>query len=142
MIEAMKQMVEALTNYDMLGVPEIEDAIAAGRQAIAEAEKQEPVGQLQEEFFGRGQVMWFKKPDDQTMLYTHPPKREPDYNICPTCGGMADDPIVPLEQRHIPKREWVGLTDELKIILIKNAPNWTAIQLIEETELLLKEKNT
>lgn len=37
------------------------------------------------------------------------PKREPDYNICPTCGGMADDPIVPPEHR---RREWVGLTDE------------------------------
>jgi hypothetical protein len=43
---------------------------------------------------------------------------------------------------HPPKREWVGLTDKLKVILIKNAPNWTAIQLIEETELLLKDKNT
>jgi hypothetical protein len=27
-------------------------------------------------------------------------KQEPDYSICPTCGGMADDPIVPLEHRH------------------------------------------
>ncbi len=26
-------------------------------------------------------------------------KGEPDYSICPTCGGMADDPIVPREHR-------------------------------------------
>lgn len=25
-------------------------------------------------------------------------QREPDYTICPTCGGMASDPIVPQEQ--------------------------------------------
>jgi len=41
-----------------------------------------------------------------------------------------------------PQRTWIGLSDKLKVILVKNAPNWTAIQLIEETELLLKEKNT
>jgi hypothetical protein len=28
------------------------------------------------------------------------PEQEPDYNICPTCGGMASDPIVPPEQRQ------------------------------------------
>ncbi len=28
------------------------------------------------------------------------PEQEPDYSICPTCGGMADDPIVPPEQRQ------------------------------------------
>lgn len=28
------------------------------------------------------------------------PEQEPDYNICPKCGGMASDPIVPLEQRQ------------------------------------------
>jgi len=35
----------------------------------------EPVGQLQEDAFGRGQVMWFNKPADQSMLYTTPPQR-------------------------------------------------------------------
>lgn len=55
-----------------------------------EPEKQEPVGQLQEEFFGRGQVMWFKKPDDQTMLYTHPPKREPSNGERLELIGHAD----------------------------------------------------
>ena len=27
-------------------------------------------------------------------------QQEPDYNICPTCGGMASDPIVPPEHRQ------------------------------------------
>ena len=27
-------------------------------------------------------------------------QQEPDYSICPTCGGMASDPIVPPEYRH------------------------------------------
>ena len=54
-----------------------EDAIKALRQAIAEAEKQEPVGQLLEDVFGRGQVMWFNKPKDESMLYTYPQPRKP-----------------------------------------------------------------
>jgi hypothetical protein len=36
---------------------------------------------------------------------------------------------------------WCGLTDRQKIILIRNEPNWTALQLIEETETTLKENN-
>ena len=79
MIEAMKQAIEALECALSDNKPYLTKcvhAITTLRQAIAEAEKQEPVGHLQEEFFGRGQVMWFKKPADQSMLYTHPPKRE------------------------------------------------------------------
>ena len=34
--------------------------------------EQEPVGQLLEDAFGRGQVMWFNKPKDESMLYTTP----------------------------------------------------------------------
>jgi len=36
---------------------------------------------------------------------------------------------------------WCGLTDKQKVILIRNAPNWTALQLIEETETTLKVNN-
>jgi hypothetical protein len=32
----------------------------------------EPVGMLQEDALGRGQVFWFNKPEDNTYLYTHP----------------------------------------------------------------------
>jgi len=38
--------------------------------------EQEPVGQLQEEAYGRGQVLWFKKLADQSLLFTSPPKRK------------------------------------------------------------------
>ena len=115
-IEAMKQAVEW---FETKNFKSFEDWAEQGkqinaslRQAIAEAEKQEPVGQLQEEFFGRGQVMWFKKPDDQTMLYTQPPKRE-----------------------------WVGLTkDEQELLAYKaNGNEWKAVELAEAK---LKEKNT
>ena len=44
---------------------------------MKQAEKQEPVGQLQEEAYGRGQVLWFKKPADLSMLYAAPPQRQP-----------------------------------------------------------------
>jgi hypothetical protein len=37
--------------------------------------EQEPVGQLLEDAFGRGQVMWFNKPKDESMLYTSPPRK-------------------------------------------------------------------
>jgi len=53
------------------------NSAATLRLAIEQAEKQEPVGQLQEEAYGRGQVLWFKKPADQSMLYTTPPQRQP-----------------------------------------------------------------
>ena len=33
---------------------------------------QEPVGMLEEDALGRGQVFWFNKPEDNTCLYTHP----------------------------------------------------------------------
>ena len=39
--------------------------------------EQEPVGQLLEDAFGRGQVMWFNKPKDESMLYTTTPQRKP-----------------------------------------------------------------
>jgi hypothetical protein len=38
---------------------------------------QEPVGQLLEDAFGRGQVMWFNKPVDGSYVYTTPPQRKP-----------------------------------------------------------------
>lgn len=47
--------------------------------------EQDPVGQLQEETFGRGQVMWFKKPLDGAFLYTAPPQRQ--------WVGLTDDEI-------------------------------------------------
>ena len=47
--------------------------------------EQKPVGQLLEDAFGRGQVMWFNKPKDESMLYTTPPQR--------TWVGLTDEEI-------------------------------------------------
>ena len=44
------------------------------KEALAQPEK-EPIGQLCEEFYGRGQVMWFNKPVDGSYVYTTPPQR-------------------------------------------------------------------
>ena len=54
------------------------------RSEVYKTPEDEPVGQMQEDTFGRGQVMWFNKPADQSMLYTRPQ----------------------------PAAQWVGLTDE------------------------------
>ena len=37
--------------------------------------------------------------------------------------------------------EWNGLTDRQKLVLIKHAPDWTTLQLIEETETMLRINN-
>ena len=92
--EALKLALEALersvaTCFDqyahqqVMSQPDhfINKAITAIKEALAQT--QEPVGQLLEDAFGRGQVMWFNKPKDESMLYTTPPQRT-----------------------------WVGLTDE------------------------------
>ena len=66
------------------------------KEALAQPEK-EPIGQLCEEFYGRGQVMWFNKPVDGSYVYTTPPQRtwvgltdEEMYRYCPIWLGQAD----------------------------------------------------
>lgn len=59
-------------NIFRLGVIHREDSFCDEQPA-----QDEPVGQLLEEIYGRGQVMWFKKPANLTMLYTRPQVREP-----------------------------------------------------------------
>ena len=56
------------------------------KDTLAQPE-QEPVGQLLEDAFGRGQVMWFNKPKDESMLYTTPPQR--------TWLGLTDEDEIP-----------------------------------------------
>ena len=76
--KAAEMALEALNDDPkMLGdwLDNLKTAREALRQALSQPE-QEPVAQLQEEQFGRGQVLWFNKPADKTMLYTAPPKRE------------------------------------------------------------------
>ena len=107
--KAAEMALEALENYKQ-GNSEPAKAL---RQALAQPE-QEPVAQLQEEQFGRGQVLWFNKPADKTMLYTAPPKRE-----------------------------WVGLTDEeVDECYYWKDRLWTTDELVRHVEAKLKEKNT
>ena len=73
-------------------------------KAIKEAlaQEQEPVGQLLEDAFGRGQVMWFNKPKDESMLYTTPQSEKyPQIAINPEIVGYVAPQRKPLtdEQR-------------------------------------------
>jgi hypothetical protein len=103
--EALRVTLDTLTSYRTVikkygyAFEKGDAAIAAIKEALAQPE-QKPVGQLCEEAYGRGQVMWFNKPEDGSKLYTAPPKRE-----------------------------WVGLTDEQiqKIWDVASGaiPNWS-----------------
>jgi len=75
-------------------------------------QEQEPVGQLQEDAFGRGQVMWFDKPADQSMLYTTPPQRT-----------------------------WVGLTDEDFLEACQIAERGNYLVAFQHIQAKLKDKN-
>ena len=101
-------------------------------KAIKEAlaQEQEPVGQLLEDAFGRGQVMWFNKPKDESMLYTTPhPEQYPQIAINPEIVGYV-----------APQRTWVGLTDEeANKLWVSTDSSWELMML---TEAKLKDKNT
>jgi len=75
----------SLTIHEM---QEVAKLVAA--KAIAELESQKPVGQLLEDAFGRGQVMWFNKPKDESMLYTQLPQFT-EQNFCSRCGKRTTD---------------------------------------------------
>ena len=38
-------------------------------------------------------------------------------------------------------KEWIGLSDKVKLHFVKYAPEWTTLELIEAVETELKEKN-
>jgi hypothetical protein len=125
-IEAMKQALEALEELQGLCSEEsafIEqvtiwtpEAITSLRQAIAEAEKQEPVA----EYIGN---------NPQEM------------DLSKRIGLIRKLTFIPLRSKlytHPPKREWIGLTDEDEL-------DWDGgdlKSLITAVEAKLKEKNT
>ena len=116
--EAMKLALEALKYMDgyYISLPQQGmQAIKALEEALAKQEQGEPVGQLLEDAFGRGQVMWFNKPKDESMLYTTPQQRT-----------------------------WVGLTDREKSNLWLESraaiPRFHTYATLVEAKL--KEKNT
>lgn len=93
--------------------------------------EQEPVGQLLEEAYGRGQVMWFNKPDDFSMLYTTPPT-QCNCSQRPSRSDMTWVHATP----------WRGLTDEEANELVEHTECEDYYGLVEATEAKLKEKNT
>ena len=86
------------------------------KEALAQPEK-EPIGQLCEEFYGRGQVMWFNKPVDGSYVYTTPPQS--------TWVGLTDREIHEL---------WTSLHDDFG-----NPPSATGYERVIEAKL--KQKN-
>jgi hypothetical protein len=132
-IEAMKIMLDALENHTAIKHPQQvyyrDKAIEAGRQAIAEAEKQEPVAL---ETVYETVVHWDEGGGKRSRrelarrivaLYSHPqPKRE--------WVGLTD------EERH-EIREWQRIQEEL-------GPVWSPMMmyLYLSIDAKLKEKNT
>ena len=116
-IEAMKQALEALeAETDPSWIcnsyhPKIAQAITSLRQAIEQAEKQEPCKTCN----GSGLV--------ETGI---------GMMVCDECKGITSITL--------PKREWVGLTkDEKEALSYKAEGNtWTAVELAESK---LKEQN-
>lgn len=79
--KAARMALEALGYYEVAGLAttRVAKSITALRQALSNSveqpAQQEPVGQLMEEAYGRGQVLWFDKPNDLSMLYTSPQRK-------------------------------------------------------------------
>jgi hypothetical protein len=156
-IEAMKQALEALerlvdsaewhdkAGYDAFNVGE--KAITSLHQAIAEAEKQEPVpiGELSEfldcEKCSHCQTVNEDR-DNYCLL-----QRKVVYETCEKFSHWEGKPrpiYPPAAQPAQPKREWVGLTDEE--IDEGQRQSWVDKQAFESAvwwaEAKLKEKNT
>ena len=117
-IEAMKQALEALVRADRIsGHPNNGKTITALRAAIAEALMQR-LTDVQQEMEQKPAIY----PEEAREL------------------GLEEIPYY----SHPPRREWVGLTDEEKENLYKQADagNWDDEPLLDAVEALLKEKNS
>jgi uncharacterized UPF0160 family protein len=116
-ITAMKQALEALEeSREHIFKHRRLEAITSLRQAIAEAEKQEPVAWVVYSS-AENDIVWAEKGKrlkQNTPLYAFPPKRE-----------------------------WVGLTDEeIWNVLQFRGYNTDTIEIAKAIEAKLKEKNT
>jgi|DEB3_MinimDraft_2_1074329.scaffolds.fasta_scaffold40785_2 hypothetical protein len=117
-IEAMKQALEALEDLPLDPKDYIEEAVEILRQAIEQAEKQEPVAYINVE---QRKLELAKYMKWETPTVVHLPK-------------------IPLYTTPQPQREWVGLTDdEVDYIADEYSTLQGAIRAIEAK---LKEKNT
>jgi hypothetical protein len=139
-IEAMKQALEALEalNKVSIGVDavclpgEIDTAMDALRQAIEQAEKQEPVAWM----------IWLHGP---AGLLEHKQLAELEFERRNKEYPDENRKLLPLYTTPQPQREWVGLTDEeIKPLCDENHIIYGAytVDFIQSIEAKLKEKNT
>jgi hypothetical protein len=157
-ISAMKQALEAL-NYIYCPTTEYQDevmeaALYALRQAIAEAEKQEPVAWVHR--FIEGGFSLGKKPAD---LDRHPDRWQPLYAAPEDWYGQHQWQCgyergwdAAMENRHefecprcghcCQQREWVGLTDEKELWEMWVESPSDVFRFARAIEAKLKEKNT
>jgi isopentenyl diphosphate isomerase/L-lactate dehydrogenase-like FMN-dependent dehydrogenase len=157
-IEAMKQALDALEAHADFGIKS-DKAITSLRQAIAEAEKQEPEAPMPSntrytvEVEGQARTYWDNIHDAitnaQRAVYasvdaiTRAIDDLKAGRIAEWSYGFSAVRIYPPHNyttpQPQPKREWVGLTDEDDI-------DWDGTgnlkQLVEAVEAKLKEKNT
>ena len=136
--EALRMALEAIEYVHDTGDTQTFDmcyakpAIAAIKKALAQEQEQEPVGQLLEDAFGRGQVMWFNKPKDESMLYTTPQSEKyPQIAINPEIVGYV-----------APQRTWVDLTRaQFAEILCDDRWQGRPELMLLQAQSKLKEKN-
>jgi hypothetical protein len=133
MIEVLKQAIEALElvstefvcngahhakkDRHELGEPcpiveRYEEAIQAGKQAIAELKNQEPVAWIWKDMRGQEIASLFEPRLNSVPLYTHP------------------------------QRTWIGLTDEEIETIYANCSAWDKFEYERMLEAKLKELNT
>ena len=113
-------------------------AITTLRQAIAEAEKQEPVGEIVHAFSDLVSVSIPKMPPVGTKLYIAPPH---DFD------NVTDDALIEEVRRRgftirdaqISSKRWIGLTDEEYKFL--HNKNYNYEELARAVEIKLKERN-
>ena len=135
--EVMQMALDALDDGCGKYTDEYRNLIEALRTALAQPEP-EPVAVVQQEAYGRGQVLWVRPASefaDGTLLYTAPPKKdEPVID-----KSMAKRIATQLGWE--PKKEWVNLTVEERETL-RDAYQDSFSGLISAVQITLREKNT
>lgn len=130
MIEAMKQALENLDEY-YITTPEGQKLVTSLRQAIEQAEKQEPVAWMYDRAKYRENDLrgrqWAFKCVSQTKPYMDEMVRN----------------VTPLYTTPQPQREWVGLTEDDRNEILINAAkhNWDDRLIVKQMETKLKERN-
>ncbi len=150
--EALKQALEAFEAYQYNGSVQLfDETVTILRQAIEQAEKQEPVGYFsvndygnwEQNESGHGEPFYTTPPAAQPAPVQEPVALKPcwyeskEKTMCRKCGQVHAEAIPPAAQR-----QWAGLTDEDIIPLCSQA--WvfdTVKQWAEIIEAKLREKN-